>query len=45
MARRSAPPENPFHAGTIVTGDDFADRVDEVASLREELRQGGPRGR
>jgi hypothetical protein len=41
MARRSAPPENPFHAGTIVTGDDFANRADEVASLREELRQGG----
>jgi len=34
-------PENPFHAGTIVTGDDFADRQDEVALLREELRQGG----
>lgn len=40
MARRP-PPENPFHAGTIVTGDDFADRQDEVALLRDELRQGG----
>ena len=33
--------ENPFPAGTIVTGDDFANRRDEVAFLREELRQGG----
>ncbi|MBI4512837.1 MAG: ATP-binding protein [Gemmatimonadetes bacterium] len=40
MARK-APPENPFPAGTIVTGDDFADRQDEVALLRDELRQGG----
>lgn len=40
MARRS-PPENPFPAGTIVTGDDFADRQDEVALLRDELGQGG----
>ena len=32
--------ENPFPAGTIVTGDDFANRRDEVAFLREELRQG-----
>ena len=40
MARRTLP-ENPFPAGTIVTGDDFADRRDEVALLRDELRQGG----
>ena len=33
--------ENPFPAGTIVTGDDFANRRDEIAFLREELRQGG----
>ena len=41
MASRPAPPENPFHAGTIVTGEDFADRELDVALLREELRQGG----
>lgn len=41
MAPRSQTPENPFHAGTIVTGEDFADREDEVALLRDELRQGG----
>lgn len=35
------PPDNPFPAGTIVTGDDFADRREEVALLRDELRQGG----
>ena len=40
MARR-APPDNPFPAGTIVTGDDFANRQDEVALLRDELRHGG----
>jgi AAA+ ATPase superfamily predicted ATPase len=40
MARR-ARPENPFPAGTIVTGADFADRRAELALLRDELRQGG----
>jgi len=40
MAGRAVP-DNPFPAGTIVTGEDFADRRDEVALLREELRQGG----
>ncbi len=43
MTARPAPPapDNPFPAGTIVTGEDFADREDEVALLRDELRQGG----
>jgi AAA+ ATPase superfamily predicted ATPase len=40
MDRRRRP-ENPFPAGTIVTGDDFADRHHEVALLCDELRQGG----
>jgi hypothetical protein len=39
--RRRSPPENPFPAGTIVTGADFADRHHELALLRDELLPGG----
>jgi len=34
-------PESPFPAAAVVTGADFADREDEIALLRQELREGG----
>lgn len=34
-------PESPFPAASVVTGGDFADREDEIALLRQELREGG----
>jgi hypothetical protein len=39
MAR--APSDNPFAIGTLVTGDEFADRDDELRLLEEELPSGG----
>jgi AAA+ ATPase superfamily predicted ATPase len=38
MARAS---DNPFAIGTVVTGDEFADRADELRLLEDELPSGG----
>jgi len=37
----SAPSDNPFAIGTLVTGDEFADRADELRLLEDELPSGG----
>jgi hypothetical protein len=39
MAR--PPSDNPFAIGTLVTGDEFADRRDELRLLQGELPNGG----
>jgi uncharacterized protein len=39
MARVTS--ENPFAIGTLVTGDEFADREDELRLLEDELPSGG----
>jgi hypothetical protein len=39
MAR--PPSDNPFAIGTLVTGDEFADRRDELRLLQDELPNGG----
>src|SRR5207302_8613276 len=36
-----APSDNPFAIGTLVTGDEFADRADELRLLEDELPSGG----
>ena len=36
-----APSDNPFAIGTLVTGDEFADRRDELRLLEDELPSGG----
>ncbi len=41
MARARATSENPFAIGTLVTGDEFADREDELRLLEDELPSGG----
>jgi len=37
----SGPSDNPFAIGTLVTGDEFADRDDELRLLEDELPTGG----